>query len=560
MAPHSTRVFAAALVLAAYPSSALPSQPAVSGLRTGAAARPSRPIPRDGRRPAGYCSGTGANAFAGGGLDNVAGGLSSGFLAGQANYACGPNDAIGAGVNNFIYPNGGADYGSFIGAGASNGIYSNGFGGTYEAFIGAGNSNAVAAWYGGIAAGGNNAILAAGAESFIGAGDHNSSNAQYAFVGAGHDNYASGNESFVGAGDNNSSATYAFVGAGLRNTAGEAAFEGGGSSNGATGQNSFVGAGTNNVAAGSGAVIGGGGMSFFASHTTGPNYAGGTDAFVGAGDGNSVTAPQAFLGAGVDNVITYTAAGGTTAGTDSVIGGGYRNLVEGVAAGGGSYGVVAGGAFNVLTGVGSAIGGGSHNAAAGEYAAIPGGYGNVAKGIESFAAGTKAGALHNGTFVWSDDAGSKSLDSSAPYQFLARASGGFFLYSNAAATAGVKLAPGSGAWASLSDRTMKNAIVPLDDAAVLDKVAALPVSEWSYTSEGGVRHVGPMAQDFYAAFKIGEDDRHITSIDEDGVALAAIKGLYAKSTRQNAALHAQVADLRRELEALAAKVAVLEKR
>jgi len=46
-----------------------------------------------------------------------------------------------------------------------------------------------------------------------------------------------------------------------------------------------------------------------------------------------------------------------------------------------------------------------------------------------------------------------------------------------------------------------------------------------------VRHVGPMAQDFYAAFKVGEDDKHITSIDEDGVALAAIKALHAENLR-----------------------------
>ena len=57
---------------------------------------------------------------------------------------------------------------------------------------------------------------------------------------------------------------------------------------------------------------------------------------------------------------------------------------------------------------------------------------------------------------------------------------------------------------------------------------------WSYTTERGVRHVGPMAQDFYAAFNVGEDNRHITSIDEDGVALAAIEALDAKLARKDA--------------------------
>jgi len=114
---------------------------------------------------------------------------------------------------------------------------------------------------------------------------------------------------------------------------------------------------------------------------------------------------------------------------------------------------------------------------------------------------------------------------------------------------------------------MKDAIVPLDDAAVLDKVAALPISEWSYTSERGVRHVGPMAQDFYAAFRVGEDDRHITTIDEDVVALAAIKGLNAKERRVDAArtraiegLERKNAALERELALLKAEVAALAAR
>jgi hypothetical protein len=118
----------------------------------------------------------------------------------------------------------------------------------------------------------------------------------------------------------------------------------------------------------------------------------------------------------------------------------------------------------------------------------------------------------------------------------------------------------------MSGRTRKSNIVPLDDAAVLDKVAALSVSEWSYTAERGVRHVGPMAQDFYAAFGVGEDNRHITSIDEDGVALAAIKALRAEnaSLRQrltlDEALHArdeaQLAILEKVVEKLAGARAV----
>jgi hypothetical protein len=98
---------------------------------------------------------------------------------------------------------------------------------------------------------------------------------------------------------------------------------------------------------------------------------------------------------------------------------------------------------------------------------------------------------------------------------------------------------------------MKTGVVPLDDAAVVAKVAALPVSEWSYSSERSVRHVGPMAQDFHAAFGLGEDDRHITSIDEDGVALAAIKALHA----ENLDLHAENRGLRDRLARAVTRVA-----
>ena len=64
-----------------------------------------------------------------------------------------------------------------------------------------------------------------------------------------------------------------------------------------------------------------------------------------------------------------------------------------------------------------------------------------------------------------------------------------------------------------------------------------------------------MAQDFYAAFGVGEDDRHITTIDEDGVALAAIKGLNAKVDRKDA----EIAELRGEVRRLEAALSAVVK-
>ena len=71
----------------------------------------------------------------------------------------------------------------------------------------------------------------------------------------------------------------------------------------------------------------------------------------------------------------------------------------------------------------------------------------------------------------------------------------------------------------------------------------MPITSWSYKAEEpSVRHIGPMAQDFYEAFGLGLDNKHITTIDEGGVALAAIQGLY----RQNRALERKNRTVQRE--------------
>jgi len=80
-----------------------------------------------------------------------------------------------------------------------------------------------------------------------------------------------------------------------------------------------------------------------------------------------------------------------------------------------------------------------------------------------------------------------------------------------------------------SDRNIKQDFAALDGREVLEKVAALPIQSWSYTNQPGVKHYGPTAQDFHAAFGLnGADDKHIATVDADGVALAAIQGLNQK--------------------------------
>ena len=113
---------------------------------------------------------------------------------------------------------------------------------------------------------------------------------------------------------------------------------------------------------------------------------------------------------------------------------------------------------------------------------------------------------------------------------------------------------------TISDRNAKEAFESIDPRAILGAVAALPIERWSYKGET-VRHLGPMAQDFAAAFGLGADDRHIFPLDAAGVALATLQGLHglvqAQSTRLEA-LERELAALRGETAALRLELALRE--
>jgi hypothetical protein len=96
-----------------------------------------------------------------------------------------------------------------------------------------------------------------------------------------------------------------------------------------------------------------------------------------------------------------------------------------------------------------------------------------------------------------------------------------------------------------SDRNAKENFEPVDNQSVLAKVAALPLTQWNYkTDKAGVQHIGPMAQDFQAAFGLdGADDKHISVVDEGGVALAAIQGLNQKVEEKEAKIQEQAGEI-----------------
>src|SRR3989338_3636024 len=86
-----------------------------------------------------------------------------------------------------------------------------------------------------------------------------------------------------------------------------------------------------------------------------------------------------------------------------------------------------------------------------------------------------------------------------------------------------------GSWVNVSSRDMKENVKELDLSDVLGKIDRLTVTEWNYTAESdSVRHIGPFAEDFYALFGVGEDDKHISPMDAAGIALAGIKALNEK--------------------------------
>ena len=97
-----------------------------------------------------------------------------------------------------------------------------------------------------------------------------------------------------------------------------------------------------------------------------------------------------------------------------------------------------------------------------------------------------------------------------------------------------------------SDRNLKENLHDISPAEVLEKVVQLHISRWNFKSEAATQHIGPMAQDFYSAFGVGSDDKHIATVDADGVALAAIQALNDKIEQKDS----EIQTLKQRLEAM----------
>ena len=338
----------------------------------------------------------------------------------------------------------------------------------------------------------------------------------YGTVGGGGKNQA-GND-----GGTTSDASYATVGGGWENNASHwFATVGGGGSNAASGNGSTIGGGAHNEASDVDATVGGG---YY-------NVASGFIATVSGGSHNTAIGQYATTSGGELNTAS------------------------------GNHATVAGGGSNVAATYYATVGGGQNNVASGDYSVVPGGLDNNAGNFFTFAAGRNAKAHNIGCFVWGDGS-TGNVECNDDHRWVARASGGVYFYTNSGLTSGVYVAAGGNSWNSISDQATKENFTPVDGQAILEQLADVPIQEYKLKSqEESIRHVGPVAQDFYAAFGYGESDLAINMEDADGVALVAIQGLYELSREQAVrlkALKAENAAQQAQIDALVARIDALE--
>ena len=454
-------------------------------------------------------------------------------------------------------------------------------GGGTTNFQGAASSNHVSASFSTVAGGSGNWIQPGADHSLIAGGWNNTiaSNANFSVIAGGANNTNSASYSVSGGGANNTSeASYSTVAGGLQNTA--------------SAPQSFVGGGQNNQAANTYATVAGG---------TG-NTANGYGSSVGGGSGNmAINNNYPTVGGGLENTASgssATVAGGDSNSADSfssTVGGGYGNQANN------SYATVPGGQGNVA--------GGQWSFAAGQQAQAlhqgafvwadsqnalfsstgndqfdvraQGGMSfvtsllNVTGAVEGTYASPFANIENQDTTSNSSPALRVKADGSPLYGALVVSTAGPVSATNtncivslANSNLFVSWLDNNGNWfakgkvnaqtlVTLSDRNAKENFQPVSPREVLDKVAALPVSRWNYKQDKNSEHLGPMAQDFYAAFSLGEDDRHIATVDEGGVALAAIQGLNQKLESSVKEKDAEIASLKERLATLETLVRTL---
>lgn len=196
---------------------------------------------------------------------------------------------------------------------------------------------------------------------------------------------------------------------------------------------------------------------------------------------------------------------------------------------------------------------------------------------------TSAGAPRTGTFVFGDrSTTTDTIHAEVTNSATWRVANGFRIYTASNRATGFIILPGmngsfswsdcnhtstaiststcgylssGGTWTNSSDVNRKHFFEEVTGEDVLARLRSIPIRSWSYRAEPSeIRHLGPTAQDFRAAFGLGTDDKSIATVDADGVALAAAQALEARTTSQAQ----EIQRLRDENAAQAARIQALE--
>ncbi len=483
-------------------------------------------------------SASGTRAFVGGGYDNEASGRYSTVCGGYNSAADANYSTVGGGYQN-------AALGEYVTIGGGYGNAPSGEAST----VGGGYDNDPSGDYATVA--GGRANDANGYYASMGGGRGNTASENYATIAGGRANKASGHYTTVGGGYvNQATGLYASVGGGSSNdTTGDYATTAGGGANLTSGYYATISGGRGNTANNSYTTIAGGrgnrANTHYATVSGGyVNEATGLYASVGGGQSNEATEDCATVAGGDDNLADANHA---------TVGGGRANTAKGY------YATVGGGRGNTASQNYATVGGGRGNTANGYYATVLGGRENRASGDYSLATGygAKVDASHDGAMLFADGT-ALNFFSSAANEFAARCTGGARFVSavngSGTPTAGVTMAAGGGSWSTISDRNAKRDFEAVDKRELLDRLAKVPITTWRYrTQDASIRHIGPVAQDFHAAFDVGKDDKRIATVDADGVALGAIQGLHELVKEKDA----QIAALRARLEKVEAALGAL---
>jgi hypothetical protein len=383
------------------------------------------------------------------------------------------------------------------------------------------------------------------------------------YSGVKYTNSATGDFATVsGGGNNNAGGLGSAVGGGLNNIAsGQYGTISGGDFNTASLSHSAVGGGSQNIASGYAATVGGGNLNTASSSYT--TVSGGDintatvfDATVGGGGNNSATAAYATVPGGYFNI----AAGNFSFAAGAAAQAMHSGSFVWADASSGSFASTAINEFSVRATGGIRLAGDVQlDTATYHNLSLLGGnaVGYLYGSFQKFGDG-----LHLGYNYYADAAGNNHVaNAGGATSRITVGYGSVGIY-----VGGVNSAPTTqrlfadtthievnGTFNNFSDRNGKQDFASVNPTQILENLARLPLSEWSYKDDPTTRHVGPMAQDFYAAFNIGTDEKHIAPIDEGGVAFAAIQGLNRKVEEQKAELNrkqAEITDLTARLEKL----------